>query len=139
MLHFGEDYSLFISILLNSSVTNQSRHRNKKLRGKIKRREVRRDSLSTLSWTDSTFQAEECFPYKSQSEAGVEDMFLLVSASQRQIYDLEGRVADFLSLSFVSSANIREYVSDGFKIRLFRNSFMFNYFTRHKRKSSLHT
>ena len=88
MLHFGEDYSLFIS-LLNSSVTNQSRHRNKKLRGKIKRREVRRDSLSTLSWTDSTFQAEECFPYKSQSEAGVEDMLLLVSASQRQIHGLK--------------------------------------------------
>ena len=126
---------------MNSSVTNQSRHRNKKIRGKIKRREVRRDSLSTLRWTDSTFQAEECFPYKSQSEAGVEDMFLLVSASQRQIYDLEGRVADFLSLSFVSSANIREDVSDGIylQIRLFRNSFMFNYFTRHKMKSSLQT
>ena len=113
MLHFGEDYRLFINSLSDSSVTNQSRHRNKKLRRKNKRREVRRDSLSTLSWTDSTFQAEECFPYESQSEAEVEDMFLLVSASQRQIHGLEGRVADFLSLGFASSANSREYVSDG--------------------------
>lgn len=41
MLHFGEDYRLFISSLSDSSVATQSRHRNKKLRRKNKRREVR--------------------------------------------------------------------------------------------------
>ena len=58
-----------------------------------------------------SFQTEECFPYESQSEAELEDMFLVVSTSQTQIHGLEARVTDFLSLGFSTAANSREYVS----------------------------
>merc|ERR1712227_1078695 len=51
MLHFGEDYRLFISSLSDNSVTNDSKYRNKKLRRKNKRR-----------------QTNEFLPYESQSE-----------------------------------------------------------------------
>ena len=48
MLHFGEDYRLFISSLSDSSVATQSRHRNKRLRRKNKRREVRLSECEAL-------------------------------------------------------------------------------------------
>ena len=40
LLHFGEDYRVFINSLSDASVTNESKYRNKKLRRKNKRREV---------------------------------------------------------------------------------------------------
>ena len=41
LLHFGEDYRLFINSLSDTSVTNESKFRSKKLRRKNKRREVK--------------------------------------------------------------------------------------------------
>ena len=41
----------------------------------------------------------------------MDDLFLLVSRSQRQIHAVETRVTDYLSQGFLSPANTQEYVS----------------------------
>ena len=136
ILHFGEDYRLFISSLSDSSVTPgspgspQSKYRRtKKLRRKNKRREVINNSFTAQGLGPGNYerredkkcfnkilylQSEECFPYESQSEAELEEMFLVVARSHRHIHSVEDRVTEYLSQGFVSTSsasNMKEYVS----------------------------
>jgi len=90
LLHFGEDYRLFINSLSDTSVTNESKFRSKKLRRKNKRRE-----------------SKDQHPYESQSEAEFDDIYHVVSKSQRQIHGVEERVTEYLALGF--NSNLTEY------------------------------
>ena len=53
----------------------------------------------------------DSLPYESQSEAELDDQYLVVSRSQRQIHAAEDRVNDFLSQGFVDTQDLKEYVS----------------------------
>ena len=68
-----------------------------------------------LTWRH--LQAEDCFPYESQSEAEFDEMFLVVARSHRHIHSVEDRVTEYLSQGFVNTAttttttHLQEYVS----------------------------
>ena len=55
------------------------------------------------------FQSKDQHPYESQSEAEFDDIYHVVSKSQRQIHGVEERVTEYLALGF--NSNLTEYVS----------------------------
>jgi len=92
ILHFGDDYRQFINSLSDSSVTNKTAIKSKKIKRKTRKREVREE-----------------FPYESQSEVELEEAFMLLSDSQRQIHNVEACVHEFFSQGFVQRENSKEY------------------------------
>merc|ERR1719357_1008235 len=92
ILHFGEDYRQFINSLSDSSVTNKTTGKYKKIKRKTRKREN-----------------QDEFPYESQSEVEVEEAIRLLSDSQQQLRNAELCADEFFSHGFAKMANTKEY------------------------------
>jgi len=92
ILNFGDDYRQFINSLSDSSVTDKIRNKSKKIKRRTRKREIREE-----------------FPYESQSDVELEEAFMLLTDSQKQIHSAEACVHEYFSQGFVKRENTKEY------------------------------